>query len=311
MTVVPVGNIVNIPNILLQNSLSIVCFIVSVDDKGTMTTSKQILRVEARLKPADYVYTETEIYTWDQFAAKQDEKLSKALAAEKAEVERIVSNLRDTKLDKPSAPPTGAGKILKVLSVNEDGTFTCEWADAPSSGDYFEIKIDWDAMTCNHSASEIRQAFNDGKPFVGDCIYDYTNLTDEANNVATIVQWDAASGNKVWKYIIHEDKTVEEYEHSFRLLENDPVRITVSSSDTISRKNTAAKLTELINRNGNMVPIIYLIKDNFIYYLIYFEETSDTAEGFFRFACITSTSVKIAEITGTNTAVTFTEKFFS
>lgn len=178
-------------------------------------------------------------------------------------------------------------------------------------GDYFEIKIDWDAMTCNHSASEIRQAFNDGKPFIGNCIYDARNFTDEENNVASIVQWDATCGNKVWKYTVHEDKTVEEYEHSFRLLENDPVRITVSSSDTISLKNTAAKLTELINRNRNMVPIIYLIKDNFIYYLVYFEETSNTAEGLFRFACITSTSVKIAEITGTNTAVTFTEKLFS
>ena len=93
MTVVPVDNIVNIPNILLQNSLSFVCFIVSIDEKGTLTTSKQIFRVEARQKPADYVYTETEIYTWDQFAAKQDEKLSEALTAEKAEVERIVSNL--------------------------------------------------------------------------------------------------------------------------------------------------------------------------------------------------------------------------
>ena len=178
-------------------------------------------------------------------------------------------------------------------------------------GDYFEIKIDWEAMTCKYSASEIRQAYNDGKPFIGDCVYDATNFTDEENNVATIAQSDATSGNKVWKYTVHEDKTVEEYNNSFRLLENDPVRITVSSSDTISGKNTAAKLTELINRNDNIVPIIYLIKDNFIYYLVYFEETSDTAEGFFRFACITSTSVKIAEITGTNTAVTFTEKLFS
>ena len=175
-------------------------------------------------------------------------------------------------------------------------------------GDYFEIKIDRFAMTCNHSASEIRQAFNDGKPFVGNYIYDSTNFTDEENNVATIAHWDATCDNKVWKYIVHEDKTVEEYNNTFRLLKNDPVHIAVSSSDTISGKNTAAKLTELINRNGNIVPIIYLIKDNFIYYLVYFKETSDTADGLFRFACITSTSIKIAEITGTNTAVTFTEK---
>ena len=154
------------------------------------------------------------------------------------------------------------------------------------------------------------QAYYDDKAFVGAYIYDDTNFTDKENNVATIAQWDATYGNKVWKYTVHEDKTVEEYEHSFRLLKNDPVRITVDSFNTIGNSETAAKLTEMINRNDNIVPIIYLIKDNFVYYLVYFEETSNTAEGLFRFACITSTSVKFAEITGTNTLVTFTEKTF-
>ena len=210
-------------------------------------------------------------------------------------------------VDIKKAEASFGGKIEPAAKSAMSGIRFIESA-SDLGGDYFEIKIDWRAMTCNHSASEIRQAFNDGKPFIGDCIYDSTNFTDEENNVATIAQWDATSGNKVWKYTVHEDKTVEEYDNSFRLLENDPVRITVSSSDTISAKNTAAKLTDLINRNGNMVPIIYLIKDNFIYYLVYYEETTDTVEGLFRFACITSASVKIAEITGTNTAVTFTEK---
>ena len=36
-------------------------------------------------------------------------------------------------LDKPSTPPE-VGKILKVTAVNEDGSFVCEWADAPSGG---------------------------------------------------------------------------------------------------------------------------------------------------------------------------------
>ena len=35
----------------------------------------------------------------------------------------------EKKIDKPSNAPQ-AGKTLKVLSVNEDGTFMCEWADA-------------------------------------------------------------------------------------------------------------------------------------------------------------------------------------
>ena len=38
-----------------------------------------------------------------------------------------------TKLDKPATTPE-VGKILKVTAVNEDGSFVCEWADAPSGG---------------------------------------------------------------------------------------------------------------------------------------------------------------------------------
>lgn len=36
----------------------------------------------------------------------------------------------------PSTPPSAVGKILKVLSVNQDGTFICEWADEQSLADY-------------------------------------------------------------------------------------------------------------------------------------------------------------------------------
>ncbi len=43
------------------------------------------------------------------------------------------SNDVSTKLDKPTTAPE-VGKILKVTAVNEDGSFVCEWADAPSGG---------------------------------------------------------------------------------------------------------------------------------------------------------------------------------
>ena len=42
---------------------------------------------------------------------------------------------------KLTAPPTPeAGKILKIKSVNEDGTFTCEWAD--DGGSNLDVRID-------------------------------------------------------------------------------------------------------------------------------------------------------------------------
>ena len=175
-------------------------------------------------------------------------------------------------------------------------------------GDYFEIKLDLESMTCNYSASEIRQAFNDGKAFVGAYIYDATNLTDEEYNVATVANWDATCNNKVWKYIVHEDKTVEEYEHTFRLLKNDPECITVSSSNTIGKSETANRLADMIARNDNILPIIYLVKDSYVYNLV-FHQLDDAGTGnLFRFACVTDTAIKFAEISGDNKTVTFTEK---
>lgn len=84
-TVLPVEDMVSIPNIMLQNPYSIVCYMVSVDRNGTMTKSKQTFLVEYRSKPSDYCYTETDTYTWEQFAEKQDAKLSDALLNAKTE----------------------------------------------------------------------------------------------------------------------------------------------------------------------------------------------------------------------------------
>lgn len=42
------------------------------------------------------------------------------------------------------SPPTPeVGKILKIKSVNEDGTFTCEWAD---SGSNLDVRINGESI---------------------------------------------------------------------------------------------------------------------------------------------------------------------
>lgn len=55
-----------------------------------------------------------------------------------------VEELKNIKQDlgaKLTAPPTPeVGKILKIKSVNEDGTFTCEWAD--DGGSNLDVRID-------------------------------------------------------------------------------------------------------------------------------------------------------------------------
>ena len=50
------------------------------------------------------------------------------------------SSLKEDKITKPVEAPT-IGKILRVKSVNEDGTFVCEWADGGSNLD-LDVRID-------------------------------------------------------------------------------------------------------------------------------------------------------------------------
>lgn len=46
---------------------------------------------------------------------------------------KAVGQELNNKLTQPETAPT-VGKVLKVKSVNEDGTFVCEWADGGSGG---------------------------------------------------------------------------------------------------------------------------------------------------------------------------------
>ena len=50
-----------------------------------------------------------------------------------ASLKEETGSLKEDKITKPAEAPT-IGKILRVKSVNKDGTFVCEWADAPSGG---------------------------------------------------------------------------------------------------------------------------------------------------------------------------------
>ena len=65
--------VAEIPNIFLQSANDIVVYVVMVDDTGKKTTESSVLNVNPRPKPDSYVYTETEVLTWEKF----DERLKK------------------------------------------------------------------------------------------------------------------------------------------------------------------------------------------------------------------------------------------
>ena len=172
-------------------------------------------------------------------------------------------------------------------------------------GDYLEIKFDWDAMTCNYSASEIVGAVREGKTFIGK--YGYESF-DEENNTATIIEWEPDYGNNKYEYIVHEDKTVEEMPPFGRLLNDMPLRVSMSQQGYVTR--TANKLhEEYYDADLHNFPLIYLHDDDGnVYHLAYYQGKTGSSDAVMRFVCVTSTSIKYAELSGDNTQAYITEK---
>lgn len=59
-----------------------------------------------------------------------------------------IDSLKEDKITKPAEAPT-IGKIIRVKSVNEDGTFVCEWADGASD---LDVQIDGKSIVQNGTA---------------------------------------------------------------------------------------------------------------------------------------------------------------
>ena len=54
-----------------------------------------------------------------------------------------IDSLKENKIEKPAEAPT-IGKIIRVKSVNEDGTFICEWADG--GGSNLDVRINGESI---------------------------------------------------------------------------------------------------------------------------------------------------------------------
>lgn len=85
----------------------------------------------------------------EQAAAQAAEIAQDAAESLQPEVDQIKDDLAN-KIDKPTTAPD-VGKILKVTAVNDDGTFVCEWADAPSGG-VTDVNVDDVSIVTNRVA---------------------------------------------------------------------------------------------------------------------------------------------------------------
>ena len=153
-----VNGVAVIPDVLLQTDKDLIVWAFSGTAENGYTKIRKTFKVNRRNKPADYVFTPPDQTSLEEIKERvgylesmQDPGAIKNAVEDYLErnpveatvtAENIQSALGYTpadsedvsaKLDKPATPPE-VGKILKVTTVNNDGTFVCEWADAPSGG---------------------------------------------------------------------------------------------------------------------------------------------------------------------------------
>lgn len=83
------------------------------------------------------------------FGTDSNKIIEKTEAYDDAEIKREISEIKQVM---PSDSPV-VGKVLKVKKVNDDGTFICEWGDAPSDGYDLDVQITGTSIVKNGVAN--------------------------------------------------------------------------------------------------------------------------------------------------------------
>lgn len=124
--------VVNVPNVLLQKSVPIVAWCYVLDENGNYTIKSKTFAVIKRQKPSDYVYTETEVLSFN------------------------------SKLDKN----VGAENAGKALIVGEDGNIIFQYTGV-SSDEVVSVRLtpsetDVNVCTADRNISDVLNALQAG-----------------------------------------------------------------------------------------------------------------------------------------------------
>lgn len=145
--------IIDIPNEALTSRGIIKLYIYLVSSEEGRTVNVAIMHVNRRMKPEGFeVPEDIDLFHHTLLAAneymRQTKSAKNAAEAAKEEIQESadqiqknateIDSLKEDKITKPAEAPT-IGKIIRVKSVNEDGTFVCEWADSASE---LDVRID-------------------------------------------------------------------------------------------------------------------------------------------------------------------------
>ena len=107
------GGNVSIPNILLQEGKDIMVWMM---EDGAVADSGRI-RIVTRAKPADYVYTETEVITFESLVAKVEDVIAKGNAA--ADSATIAAQKADAAANKANAASDKAAQVEAEIKASE------------------------------------------------------------------------------------------------------------------------------------------------------------------------------------------------
>ena len=133
--------IVDIPNILLQDDQNIVVYSVNVSEEKTETIRECVFPVRRRAKPSNYIYTETEVFTFKAL----EERLKK-LEEEGASAEQISEAVK---------------RYLEQNPIKESDPSVPAWAKQPEKPKYSAKEVG--ALSQDALGEGVNQALREAK----------------------------------------------------------------------------------------------------------------------------------------------------
>jgi hypothetical protein len=114
---------VNVPNILLQTAKPVKVHLSMMDSDGILTTYSQVIPVVARVKPENYVYTETEALDY-AYLNKRLEQIEKNGVSSELIATAVDKYLRENPISAGSTATIGAVELLAAKWVGGENLYS-------------------------------------------------------------------------------------------------------------------------------------------------------------------------------------------
>lgn len=105
-----------------------------------------------------------------------------------------IDSLKENKITKPAEAPT-IGKIIRVKSVNEDGTFICEWADG--GGSNLDVRINGESIVRDGTAEIPLCTKTKEAGLISIDTYPSNGGLHRANNETGLIRIASATNNQI------------------------------------------------------------------------------------------------------------------